>query len=191
MNARFPQIDVSPCPPGHATIVCSDVFVGILDVVEDQPVEVALQRESAVHAEGEIGVGVVEAACVRGIRIEHAVGLAHGGDELHVERGLAGVVLAGLEAFARIGHVAGARRRRDRRGLAHRLGVGRPRPAPEPPQSARACRAAESESVPPWRRRVPAAALRRRPPAAPRGGFCAKTVVTARHRAALIMMRRT
>jgi hypothetical protein len=28
MKARVPQIDTSPCPPGHDTIVDSDVFAG-------------------------------------------------------------------------------------------------------------------------------------------------------------------
>ena len=79
---------------------------GVFDVVEHQSVEVALQRDPAVHAEGQIGIRVIKAARVRGIRIEHALRLAHRGHKLHVERRLAGVVLAGAEAFALVGHVA-------------------------------------------------------------------------------------
>jgi hypothetical protein len=67
-------------------------------------VKVALQHDPAVHAEGEIGVRVGEAASA--VRIDHAVGLLHGGDDFHVPCRFAGVVLAGFEAFAFVGHVA-------------------------------------------------------------------------------------
>ena len=80
---------------------------GILDVVKDHPVEVALERQSAVQAEGEIGVGVVQAARVGRLRIKHAFRLAHRADEFEVERGFTGVVFAGFQPFAWIGHVAG------------------------------------------------------------------------------------
>src|SRR6185437_4797971 len=78
------------------------------DVIEDEAVEVPLDGELAVLAEGQIGVGVVQAARAAA-GVEHALRLMQAFDQGHVFDRLAGIVLARLEAFAGIGLVAGGR----------------------------------------------------------------------------------
>src|SRR6185437_46522 len=80
-------------------------------------VEIALDGQFAVLAEGQIGVGVIQAARAAA-GVEHAFGLMQALDQGHVLDGFAGVVLARFQPLAGVGLVAG------RRGSAPASGAG-------------------------------------------------------------------
>src|SRR6185312_1137427 len=76
------------------------------NVVENQPVEVPLDRQLAVLAKSQVAVGKVQAARVVR-RVRHSLGLVQACHQRHVARRLAGVVQPGLQTLARVWLVAG------------------------------------------------------------------------------------